>query len=306
MIGQVLRDYRKRNKLRLEQLSAKLGMSSSMLSRIERGERFPSKEYMPKLAECLSWSLSEVVAVITQEKVMRSWTEVDVDGISKVIDLPYLSKGELERFATRERERFLKLVNKSRIEFPADRERIAEVLVNLKVRYVDGIEIENEKSKLFAGFFPPGFYYRGEDGVIVINNRSASDETHHITEETKIFHFLHEIGHALLHWRATSGPVQLHLFAPKDPLFCSAGGEYKPLEYQANYFASAFLMPKEELLNAICYADSVDLKKRTFSIVPGVHQCVAACARMRSGKGGIAWVAATRSMRNSQKEIPSL
>jgi hypothetical protein len=27
----------------------------------------------------------------------------------------------------------------------------------------------------------------------------------------------------------------------------------------------------------------------TFSIAPGVHQCVAACARMRSGKGGIAW-----------------
>src|SRR2546430_4964537 len=44
----------------------------------------------------------------------------------------------------------------------------------------------------------------------------------------------------------------------------------------------------------------------TFSITPGKGQCAAARSRMREGRGGILFVADTRSRRNSQKETPSL
>jgi hypothetical protein len=42
------------------------------------------------------------------------------------------------------------------------------------------------------------------------------------------------------------------------------------------------------------------------SISPGVSQCVAARSRMREDQGGIAFVADSRSMMNSQKEIHKL
>src|SRR5918992_826836 len=44
----------------------------------------------------------------------------------------------------------------------------------------------------------------------------------------------------------------------------------------------------------------------TFSITPGKGQCAAARSRMREGRGGILFVADTRSRRSSQKETPSL
>src|SRR2546430_2945999 len=44
----------------------------------------------------------------------------------------------------------------------------------------------------------------------------------------------------------------------------------------------------------------------TFSITPGKGQCAAARSRMREGRGGILFVADTRSRRNSQKETPGL
>src|ERR671915_2297188 len=48
------------------------------------------------------------------------------------------------------------------------------------------------------------------------------------------------------------------------------------------------------------------VRERTFSITPGKGQCAAARSRMREGRGGILFVADTRSRRNSQKEPPSL
>lgn len=110
-----------------------------MLSLIEKGKRLPGREYLPAIAACLGCDYAEVVAMIHQEKIMRSWTESNVGGTPKSIDPPYLSIDDLERSATKQRERFLKLANRSRIEFPADRERVAELLANLRVRYVDGV-----------------------------------------------------------------------------------------------------------------------------------------------------------------------
>jgi hypothetical protein len=60
-------------------------------------------------------------------------------------------------------------------------------------------------------------------------------------------------------------------------------------------------------------AHSIDSKRpdpsprpRTFSITLGKGQCAAARSRMREGRGGILFVADTRSRRNSQKDTPSL
>lgn len=257
MIGEMIREYRRLRKLNLKQLSAKWGMHYSMLAKIETGERIPSRKFVPNIAQSLSCDPVDLLALITQEKVTRALT--GTDGISQ-IDPCFLSIDDLENLAIKARKRFLELTKKSNIELPADRERIADILLGLKVRYVESIKGPQEE-KLFGGFFPQGDYYNGEDRIIVISNKLRNDDSSYASEETKTFHLFHEIGHALLHWNNDFAPLQLNLFTPKGPLFCSSGGEYKPLEFQANNFASAFLMPKEEILEAVGHSSSIDLKK---------------------------------------------
>lgn len=77
------------------------------------------------------------------------------------------------------------------------------------------------------------------------------------------FTLAHEIGHIVLHIPPPSDTVQLSLLddvsQQPTPLFRCGEGELKvtsnfsPIEWQANYFASCLLMPKQRVMNAITY-----------------------------------------------------
>jgi len=64
--------------------------------------------------------------------------------------------------------------------------------------------------------------------------------------------------------------------------------------------------PRTEAIGELLAIVSQDTRDGTFSITPGKGQCAAARSRMREGRGGILFIADTRSRRNSQKDTPSL
>ncbi len=109
--------------------------------------------------------------------------------------------------------------------------------------------------------FPEGCYYHGDDKVIVINTRRLRGKREDlISEETKTFQIFHEVGHHRLHLKEETSFFLINL-PPDRPVYCSSGGKYKPLEYQANTYASAFLIPQEELKEIVGERTVVDLKK---------------------------------------------
>src|SRR3989442_448023 len=59
MIGDVLRDYRRKHSLSLRQVASKLRMHYSTLSRIEAGERLP-RRFVPNIARLIGWDPSEL------------------------------------------------------------------------------------------------------------------------------------------------------------------------------------------------------------------------------------------------------
>jgi len=80
------------------------------------------------------------------------------------------------------------------------------------------------------------------------------------SEETKTFQLFHEMGHYRLHLDEDVGlaPVKL---PPHKPVYCSSGGPYRPLEFQANAYASAFLLPETELREALGNRKIIDLRE---------------------------------------------
>jgi len=60
-LGEAISERRKAKKLKLKQVSALSGVSTSHLGRIERGERFPSGRILIKLAEPLGFTAVELL-----------------------------------------------------------------------------------------------------------------------------------------------------------------------------------------------------------------------------------------------------
>lgn len=59
-LGKILRQRRLLMPLTFQELAAKSGISASHLSRIERGERFPSAHILRKMAEALGFNEAEL------------------------------------------------------------------------------------------------------------------------------------------------------------------------------------------------------------------------------------------------------
>ncbi len=60
-LGEVIKERRKSKKLKLRQVTAMSGVSTSHLGRIEKGKRFPSIHTLRKLAEPLGFTETELL-----------------------------------------------------------------------------------------------------------------------------------------------------------------------------------------------------------------------------------------------------
>jgi transcriptional regulator with XRE-family HTH domain len=227
-------------------------MNFSYLQRIEQGERFPSDDYIERLAEFLCRSPLELFDIISEDRNQFRLTRVDPNSP--------LTNDAIERRANKDRLAFLRYVGRDHLRFPKDREQIPAVLCQLRVVY-DDVLFGPDGRLIFAGLFPPGHTYQTESAVIVVANEvvKKGSRDKYVSERTKNFHVLHETGHYRLHWQ---GQAQFGSQSITDrPLFCSSG-DTSLFEAQANLYASSFLMPRIEISRILGNNRRVNLRRQ--------------------------------------------
>jgi len=212
-------------------------MTASYLYRIEEGERTPSADRTQLLADFLG---------MRREEVLRSVEEQRLSSTPIAKAPAFIPMETLEARANRDRMTFLQKVGRSRLRFPSDRNLIARVLCGLDV-IEDQILLGAANRRVFAGLFPGAYEYRGTPSAIVVTTSAVRGNSKgEVSDKTKVFHVLHEIGHFQFHWKPTA--IMNHEI--DKPIYCSSG-DRTPAEFQANAYASSFLMPLSELKELI-------------------------------------------------------
>jgi transcriptional regulator with XRE-family HTH domain len=242
-IGEEIRKKRRQMHLSQREASGLLGLEDhSMLAKIESGIRFPRGSVL-NFAEWLGIPANEILRRLGEEKIERNLLNPKV--MAKPTFLPIET---MESMALEDRNKYLRIAGTDRINLPRDREKIPEILFGLRVVFADYL-FGSEGDMLYGGLFPKGCYYHYTDKVIVISTHGVRKEGL-VSEETKTFQLFHEMGHYRLHLDedVSLGPFRL---PPDRPVYCSAGGAYKPLEFQANAYALAFLIPEAQIRGLI-------------------------------------------------------
>jgi transcriptional regulator with XRE-family HTH domain len=67
--GQRIRELREKNKLLLRQVAAEIEVDTGLMSKIERGERNPSKKQVVKIAKCLDTDQDELLTLWLADKL---------------------------------------------------------------------------------------------------------------------------------------------------------------------------------------------------------------------------------------------
>lgn len=251
-LGRLLRRAREERSLSLREVADQLGMNFSYLQRIEQGERFPSADYIERLAEFLCRPQLELFNIISEDRNQFRLTRLDPNSP--------LTNDAIEARANKDRLAFLRYAGRDHLRFPKDREQIPAVLCQLKVVY-DDVLFGPDGRLIFAGLFPPGHTYQTESALIVVANEvvKKGSREKYVSERTKNFHVLHETGHYRVHWQ---GQTQFSSQSNIDrPLFCSSG-DTSLFEAQANLYASTFLMPRTEISRILENSRTVNLRKR--------------------------------------------
>lgn len=75
--GGYIREARESKKLPLRKVAAHLDIDTSTLSKIERGERSATPEFLKPLATILSLSLKEVQTNYIQERIIKDFGEME-------------------------------------------------------------------------------------------------------------------------------------------------------------------------------------------------------------------------------------
>lgn len=250
-VGQEIRTKRVREGRSQRELTALLGLNDySMLAKIESGLRFP-RTSIPSLAMWLGIPQNVLIRRVADEKIEKQLRNTPARASPT-----FLPMEKIEAVALEDRERYLSTTGK-KIELPGDREKIPLVLFGLRVIFADNL-FGPEGEMLYGGLFPEGCYYHYVDNAIVVSTQWVKGEGL-AAEETKTFQLFHEMGHYRLHLGEDVGvgPVQL---VPERPVYCSSGAS-KPLEFQANAYASAFLIPKPRLREIIGDSGIVHLQQ---------------------------------------------
>ncbi|HEX8846976.1 MAG TPA: XRE family transcriptional regulator [Pyrinomonadaceae bacterium] len=248
--GEFLRKTRRERNLSQRALAAQLGMEHSHLCRIESGARFP-KQFVPALANFLGVQPSELLKIIYDEKINAQ--------VGRINEEPFLPLEVIESIAERDRLAFLNSFGRSYFRFPKDNRRIPKLLCGLSVEEASELFSRDDK-QIFAGLFLGEYTYQGKKNVIVVENKYVKEGPRESTsDETQTFQILHEVGHYQLHWTKNKGRKLETQFTDR-PLYCSSGDTSRR-EYQANQYASAFLMPRRVLQQEMDSRKSFNMRK---------------------------------------------
>jgi transcriptional regulator with XRE-family HTH domain len=232
LLGELVRRRREEFGLSQRDLAAQVGIDHSYVSDIERGTRFPSIELLPVLATSLGIGLSEF---------QQAWSAAKASARQALRGVvPFLPREAIETVAAEDRSRVLRKLGKESFDFSRDRESIAQSLCGIGVVYDEHILGAEKVGDVFGAVFRS---YRGVSPALVIATMNAKNgRRHYASEETMTFQLLHEVGHCRLHWNSRSAG-SFDLTNPEEPFYCSSGARRSPMEFQANAYASAFLLP---------------------------------------------------------------
>lgn len=233
-LGEAVRQARKTAGYSQRQLAAMLGMDFTSLSRFESGLRGLPKWHIPAVANFLKREEREIV----------QWASRDsAEAILGEEPPKFVNMDQLEQLATADRAEFLRKSEREYLVFPRDREAVAKVLCSLQVIY-DPVLLGADDTLVFAGLFVSGFTYRGAESAIVVATKPVKNRWQkQVSDASMTFSVLHEIGHFQLHGQRTHINQQI----ADRPLYCRSGDK-SPREFQANNYASAFLMPRSDIL----------------------------------------------------------
>lgn len=76
--AELIRELREKNRLLLRQVAAEIEIDQALLSKIERGERLPTKEQVIKLAKFYKVDLDETLVTFFSDKLVYEVQDEDV------------------------------------------------------------------------------------------------------------------------------------------------------------------------------------------------------------------------------------
>lgn len=77
-IGEIIRERREQKGFLLRQVAAKLDIDNAILSKIERGERKPTREHILKLADILELNTKELLIQFLSDKIAYEIADEEV------------------------------------------------------------------------------------------------------------------------------------------------------------------------------------------------------------------------------------
>jgi hypothetical protein len=185
----------------------------------------------------------------------------------------FIPPEQIERVALRDFASYKDKKDIVQVRFPLNPEEIFYALFGLTTRYVDFNEHTikpKDNIQLLGALYPEGFYFCGEDKQILVNAKCdgmQDAELFPYVEQMQRFTVFHEGGHYALHVRPrkfqTSFFVSQSESNRREPFICRSdyivGKNYDPLEYQANRYGAAMMMPSMEVYSFVGRTNFVDL-----------------------------------------------
>ncbi|MBL8028359.1 MAG: ImmA/IrrE family metallo-endopeptidase [Fibrobacteres bacterium] len=161
--------------------------------------------------------------------------------------MKYISCDVLDAVAAEDLNRYAELKG-FRNNYPLDVKDFAYTVfgldlleVNMASMNFDGIE---NGSEILGGLYPEGHSFMGHEKVIIV-------DSHINNAGRKRFTIAHEAGHYSLHVMGVDAGSAVYNRTTR-PLLCRADNSRKdPLEWQADYYASAILMPETAVKSVI-------------------------------------------------------
>lgn len=188
--------------------------------------------------------------------------------------MSFIHPEQIERIALTDFSSYKDKKRNTKATFPLNPEDIFYTLFGLTTHYIDfdehGIKSKDD-TQLLGALYPEGFYFCGEDMQILVNagcHGAADAELFPFVEQMQRFTVFHEGGHHALHVRPTKVQTSFLSSEPKhnsQPFVCRsdhiASKNYDPLEWQANRYAGAMMMPSMEVYIFVERTTFVDLAK---------------------------------------------